>query len=123
MTMHEVNEELRRTGFWKFNFAQLVVIIGLIGAFMVWWSSFSTLPKETAQALATLSQTVEKINEHNTFAGQLDHQTQIGINSSFDSRLLALEKNYGQLNDNVTEIKTQLKVIATLLEADKSKKK
>jgi hypothetical protein len=122
MTMEDINNGLKKRNFWEFNIGNVTTIAIAVVAFSVWWSSFSNLPAETAKALATLSQTVDKINEHNTFAGQLDTQRQIGINNSFDGRLLALEKNYGALNDNVTEIKTQLKVIATLLEANKAKK-
>ena len=121
MSMDDIKNGLNKHHFWEFNIGHLILILIAVGSLMIWWANFSTLPRETADALAVLSKTVEKINDKGTFAGQLDTQRQTGINNSLDARLLVLEKNYGTLNDNVVEIKTQLKVIATLLDAKQKK--
>jgi hypothetical protein len=83
---------------------------------MIWWANFSTLPRETAQGLAVLSQTVEKINDKGTLAGHLDTQRQMGINNSFDARILALERNSMVQTEKLTDVQTKLNVIAALLE-------
>jgi hypothetical protein len=87
----------------------------------LWWANFSTLPRETAQALSVLSQTVEKINDKGTLAGQLDTQRQMGINNSFDARILALERNSMIQTEKLTDVQTKLNVIAALLEGQKKK--
>ena len=121
MSVDDISKGLEKHRFWDFNIGNAATIAIALGAIFVWWANFSTLPRETADRLESVAKLVDKINDKGTFAGQLDAQRQAGINNSLDARLLVLEKNYGTLNDNVVEIKTQLKVIATLLDAKQKK--
>ncbi len=117
--MEDVGNGLKKHGFWEFNIGHLILIIMAMGGLLVWWANFSTLPRETAQGLAVLAQTVDKINDKDTLAGQLNSQRQLGINNSFDARILALEKNSIIQTEKLTDVQTKLNVIAALLEKGK----
>ena len=122
MTMQDMGENLSRRGFWQFNIGHVIVLVGMIAAFSVWWASFSTLPKETSAGLATLAQTVEKINDKGTVGSQLSLQREQGALSSLDARVSRLETNYATLTEKMNTVQTKLDVIAALLEGKDKKK-
>jgi hypothetical protein len=123
MTMQDMGNGLRKHGFWEFSIGNLITLLGLAAAFIVWWASFSNLPHETAAGLAVLSQNVKEINDKGTFGSQLSIQREQGAISSLDARVSRLESNYASLNEKLVNVQTKLDVIAALLQGDKDHKK
>lgn len=123
MTMHEINDELTERGFWQFNIGHVIVIVGMLGAFLVWWSSFGSLPRETAQQVAQLTAVVKEINDKGTVGSRLSIAQSQGQIAALDNRIATLERNYFSLNEKLTDVQGKLTVIAALLEADKKPKK
>lgn len=121
--MEGISDELKKRHFWDFNIGHLILIVGLLATFLVWWSSFSSLPKETASSLSVLAQSVKDINDKGTFGSQMSLQREQSAITSIDARVLALEKNYGQLNEKMTDVQSKINMVAALLEADKKNKK
>ena len=123
MTMHELNAELKHHGFWQINIGHVLVMISMVGAFIVWWSSFGSLPRETAQDVARLTETIKGMNASGDTWSQLAVTRNQGAISALDVRISALERNYYELNSKLTDVQSKLSVIATLLEADRKPKK
>ena len=122
MSVSEVNEVLKRRGFWDFNITHVLMILGLIGGFLIWWQSFGALPRETAKTVAELAQVVKEINDRGTTGSRLAIASENGRMDRLDDRITSLEKNYGQLNEKLTSVQSKLDVIAALLEGGKQKK-
>jgi hypothetical protein len=117
--MHELGDNLKRRGFWDFNAGQVVVMLGLIGAFLTWWSSVGSLPSK----LGDLTQAVKEMNDKGTVGERLATGQQQGAINILDSRVTRLELNFSTFNDKLGIVQTKLDVIAALLEGNKKQPK
>src|ERR1044071_7459446 len=97
--MHEVNGSLKRYGFWQINIGHIIVLVGMCGAFLIWWQSFGSLPGKNTESISQLISLVDKINEKGTTGSRLKLAEEQGELNAVKERLTKLETNYSSLNE------------------------
>lgn len=122
MSVAEINDGLRRRGFWEFNIGHVLMLLSLVGGFLIWWESFGSLPRETAKAVADLAVIVKDINDKGTTGSRLALSAENGRMDRLDDRITALERNYTVLDSKMSAALAKMDVIAALLEGNKGKK-